>query len=42
MYFDRQFMEDGDGKYEVGDVVFEGKRVFVRCKDKLLKLRGWQ
>ena len=35
-------MEDRDGKYEVGEIVFEGKRVYVKCLDRLLKLRGWQ
>ena len=35
-------MEDRDGRYCVGELVFEGKKVCVKCLDKLLRLKGWQ
>lgn len=42
VFFDYVTEEDPENQYKVGEIIKKGKRVFVKCSDKLLKLKSWQ
>lgn len=40
--FDDQYIEDKEGKYKNGQLVLHGKKLLMKCNDKLIKLKSWQ
>lgn len=42
LQFEPSYQDDIDNKYKPGQLILIGKKLYMKCSDKLIKIRAWQ